>query len=191
MLQYKVIEIFTSEGERWKGRSLYSAVVERVRNLKIPARCIVTKGIEGCYENGEIATEKLEVLSYRIPVRITIIVWPVDFDSVVSRVSEMVTDGIIAVRDVEVVSHKTTGLLMPRNTRIREVMTRDPVSVKTGTPVSEVAWVLLSSEFTGLPVVDEKNRPVGVIAQGDLIYKAELPMRLGLWPRRIERRSPK
>ncbi len=29
-------------------------------------------------------------------------------------------------------------------------------------------------------MVDEENRPVGVIAQGDLIYKAGMPMRLGL-----------
>ncbi len=180
MLQYKVIEIFTSEAERWEGRPLYSALVERVRDLKIPARCIVTRGIEGCYENGEIATQRLEVLSYHIPLRIVIIVPAADFDSVLSSVREMVTDGIIAVRDVEVVSHKTLGLLMPRNTRIREIMTPAPRCVRADTAVSEVARLLLSSEFTGLPVVDEKNRPVGVIAQGDLIYKADLPMRFGL-----------
>ncbi|MDR3569119.1 MAG: DUF190 domain-containing protein [Syntrophobacteraceae bacterium] len=180
MLRYKVIEIFTSEGERWKGRPLYSAVVEHVRDLRIPARCIVTKGIEGCYENGEIATERLEVLSYHFPVRIAIIAPAVDIDSIVASLGEMVSDGIIAVRDMEVVAHKTTGLPMPRNTRVREVMTPDPRWVRTDTALSEVARLLLSSDFTGLPVVDEKNRPVGVIAQGDLIYKADLPMRLGL-----------
>ena len=43
-----------------------------------------------------------------------------------------------------------------------------------------MARLLLSSTFTGLPVVDGENRPVGVIAQGDLIYKAGMPMRIGL-----------
>ncbi len=180
MLQYKLIEIFTREGERWEGRPLYSAVVERVRDLKIPARCIVTRGIEGCYENGEIATQRLEILSYNIPVRIVIIAPAVDSDRVLSSVREIVSDGIIAVRDVEVVSHKTVGLLMPRSTRVREIMTRAPQSVSTDTPLSDVARLLLSSDYTGLPVVDEENRPVGIIAQGDLIYKAELPMRFGL-----------
>ncbi|NWG72943.1 MAG: CBS domain-containing protein, partial [Parvularculaceae bacterium] len=52
--------------------------------------------------------------------------------------------------------------------------------VATTTPLDEVARLLLSSDFTGLPVVDERDRPVGVIAQGDLIYKAGMPMRLGL-----------
>ena len=44
-----------------------------VHDLKIAARCLVTKGIEGAYENGEIATGQIEVLSYNMPVRITIV----------------------------------------------------------------------------------------------------------------------
>jgi CBS-domain-containing membrane protein len=39
---------------------------------------------------------------------------------------------------------------------------------------------LLSSTFTGVPVGDQGGRPVGVISQGDLIYKAGMPVRLGL-----------
>ncbi|MGO9312496.1 MAG: DUF190 domain-containing protein [Syntrophobacteraceae bacterium] len=180
MLQYKVIEIFTSEEARWKGKRLYTAVVQSLSDLKIAARCIVTRGIEGFYENGEIATSRLEVLSYNMPVRVTIIVPAAEFEDMLSIVDEMVTDGIIAVRDVEVISHKTRGVLMPRNTRVLEIMTRNPKRVSATTPVSDVAKLLLSSTFTGLPVVDEKDRPVGVIAQGDLIYKADLPMRVGL-----------
>jgi CBS domain-containing protein len=42
------------------------------------------------------------------------------------------------------------------------------------------ARLLLSSIFTGVPVVDGKGRPVGVITQGDLIKKGGLPLRLGL-----------
>ncbi len=180
MLHYKVIEIFTGEEARWQGKQLHSAIVGRVNDLKIAARCIVTRGIEGSYENGEIATGRLEVLSYNMPIRITIIVPAAEFDAVLSAVEEMVADGIIASRDVEVVLHKTRGLLLPRYTRVLEIMTPNPKRVATATPVSEVARLLLSSGFTGLPVVDEQDRPVGVIAQGDLIYKAQLPMRFGL-----------
>ena len=73
MLQYKKIEIFTSEEARWEGRPLYAAIVQFVHDLKIAARCLVTRGIEGSYESGEIATGRLEVLSYNMPVRITIV----------------------------------------------------------------------------------------------------------------------
>ena len=180
MLQYKVIEIFTSEEARWQGRPLYSAIVQAVNDLKVAARCMVTRGIEGSYENGEIATGRLEILSFNMPVRVTIVLPAAEFDRVLSKVEEMVAEGIVATRDIEVTSHKARGRLVPRQTRVREIMTLAPKKVETTTPLSEVARLLLSSSFTGLPVVDEGNRPVGVIAQGDLIYKAGLPMRLGL-----------
>jgi CBS domain-containing protein len=180
MLQYKVMEIFTSEESQWQGKALYRAIVEHVSSLKIASRCMVTRGIEGAYENGEIATGRLEILSYSMPVRITIVVPASEFDRVLSVVEEMVTDGIIAARDVDVISHKTRGMLIPRHTRVRAIMTPAPKTVAPTTPLSEVARLLLPSTFTGLPVVDEENRPVGVISRGDLVYKGGMPMRLGL-----------
>lgn len=180
MIKYKVIEIFTSEDARWKGQAVYRAVVKYVNGLKIAARTIVTKGVEGSYESGDIATEWIEVFSFNMPMRITIILPASELDYVLSEIQEMVTDGIIALRDLDVIFHKTRGYLMPKNTRIREIMTSSPQKVQTSTPLNEVADILLSSTFTGVPVVDEENRPVGVIAQGDLIYKANMPLRLGL-----------
>ncbi len=180
MLRYKIIEIYASEESRVRGRPLHSAVVELVSGLKIAARTIVTRGVEGSYESGEVATELIEALSYNMPIRITIILPAFNFETVLSHVDAMVTDGIVAARDVDVIAHKTRGLLLPRQTRVCEVMTPDPKKVYRHTPLNEVASILLSSTFTGLPVVDGVDRPVGVIAQGDLIYKAGMPMRLGL-----------
>jgi CBS domain-containing protein/PII-like signaling protein len=180
MLHYKKIEIFTSEEARWQGQPLYAAVVQFVHDLKIAARCLVTRGIEGAYESGEIATGRLEVLSYNMPVQITIIVPAAESELILSKAEEMVADGIVAVQDLSVICHKTRGILIPRQTRVRDTMTPNPQKVGLETSLAEVARLLLSSTFTGLPVVDQDSRPVGVISQGDLIYKAGMPMRLGL-----------
>ncbi|MHB9072755.1 MAG: DUF190 domain-containing protein [Desulfobaccales bacterium] len=180
MQQYKIIEIFTSEEVRWQGSPVYDAIVQFVHDLKIAARCMVTRGIEGAYESGEIATSRLEVLSYNMPVRITIVVPAVEAERILSRTGQMVSDGIVAVHDLCVIAHKTHGLLIPKGTRVKDLMTPAPKKVSLDTSLAEVARLLLSSTFTGLPVVDGENRPVGVISQGDLIYKAGLPMRLGL-----------
>jgi CBS domain-containing protein len=59
-------------------------------------------------------------------------------------------------------------------------MTRKPESVKATTPLNDVLKLLLPSVFSGLPVLDEQQRPVGVVTQGDLIRKGGLPLRLGL-----------
>ncbi len=180
MQQYKIIEIFTSEEVRWQGNPVSSALVQFVHDLKIAARCLVTRGIEGSYESGEMATGRLEVLSYNMPVRITIVLPAVESERVLARAEQMVSDGIVAVHDLNVISHKTHGLLIPKDTRVRDIMTPAPKKVSLFTSLAEVARLLLSSTFTGLPVVDGENRPVGVISQGDLIYKAGMPVRLGL-----------
>jgi CBS domain-containing protein len=159
---------------------VYRAVVKYVNSLKIAARTIVKKGVEGSYESGDIATEWIEVLSFNMPMHITVILPAAELEFVLPGIEEIVIDGIVALRDLDVVLHKTSGVLMPRNTRVREIMTTSPVQVHPDTPLNEVAEILLSSTFTGVPVVDADNRPVGVVAQGDLIYRANMPLRLGL-----------
>jgi CBS domain-containing protein len=180
MQHYKLIEIFTDEEARWQGEPLPSAIIQYVHNLKIAARCLVVRGTAGSYESGEIATSRLEVLSYNMPVWIKVILPACESDRVVAEMGKMVTNGIVAVQDLDVVSHRTRGLLIPRQTRVRDVMTTDLKKVNLDTPLDEVARLLLSSTFTGLPVVDAENRPVGIISQSDLIYKAGMPMRFGL-----------
>jgi CBS domain-containing protein len=180
MLQYKVIEIFTSEKVRWKGRPLNEAVVQYVHDLKIAARCLVTRAIEGCYESGEVATGRLEILSYNMPLRIAIVLPASEIERVLPEVEAMVTDGIVAVHHLDVVSHKTRKQLVPKQIKVRDIMTPDPRKVSLTTPLDRVVRLLLSSIFTGVPVVDDADRPAGVITQGDLIYKGKMPMRLGL-----------
>jgi PII-like signaling protein len=69
MLNYKAIEILTSEDARFRNKPVAEAVVQYVRGLKIAARCIVTRGVAGCYESGEMATGRLEILSWSAKTR--------------------------------------------------------------------------------------------------------------------------
>jgi CBS domain-containing protein len=180
MLKYQVIEIFTSEEARWRGKPISDAVIQYVRDRKIAARCIVTRGTDGCYESGEIATARLEVLSFNMPLHITIVLPLAEVDGFLPGLIAMVADGIVGTHDLEVVSHKTRTCLIPRQFRVRDAMTVDPQRVEPATPLHEVVQLLLSSVFTGAPVVDRDQRPLGVITQGDLIYRGGMPLRLGL-----------
>jgi CBS domain-containing protein len=184
MRQYKVIDIFTNEQAWWQGRPLTDAIIERIRDMKIAARTMIVKGSQGSYETGEVAgIEKIEPVSYNMPVRITIVIPAAELARVSSAIEEMVDDGIIGVHDVDLIIHKTRGVLLPRHIRVRDIMTRAPQKVGLSTPLDEVARLFLASSFTGMPVVDEQNRPLGVIAQSDLIYKANMPLRIGLLAR--------
>ncbi len=180
MLNYKAIEIFTSEEARYGNKPVADAVVQYIRDLKIAARCIVTRGIAGCYESGEIATGRLEILSLNLPIRIYIVLPAMEAEGMLNDLDGMVVDGIVAMHDLNVLSHRTRNAFFPRQLMVRDVMTTAPQSVMATTILSETARLLLPSIFTGLPVVDEQCRPIGVITHGDLIRKGGLPLRLGL-----------
>jgi len=180
MLNYKAIEIFTSEAAHYGGKPVADAIMQYILGLKIAARCIVTRGIAGCFENGEATTGKLEILSLNLPIRIYIVLPAKETEGVLNDLNTMISDGIIALHDLNVISHRARNAFFPRQLIVRDVMTAEPKSVRETTSLSETAQQLLSSIFTGLPVLDEQNRPMGVITQGDMIRKGGLPLRLGL-----------
>lgn len=180
MLDYKTIHIYSSEEVRYHSQPLPEAVVDYIRRLKIAARCLVTRGADGCDESGEVSTNRLEVLSFNLPLHIQIILPSAELARVLPILGEMVTEGIVAVHDLNVVSHRVRNAFFPRQLKVRDAMTRDPKHIAVNGTLREAAELLLSSIFTGLPVVDDQLRPVGVITQGDLMARGGMPLRLGL-----------
>jgi len=180
MLAYKSITVFTNESARFQGKLLHEVVLQYVRGLKIGARCVVSRGMAGCYENGDLSTNRIEVLSYNMPVQIQIVLPAAEADAVLRKISGMVTDGIVSVQDLEVVCHCARKALLPKQLHVRDAMTRDPKTVTPDTSASETARLLLSGSFHAVPVVDASRRPVGIVTQGDLIERAGMPVRLGL-----------
>lgn len=55
-----------------------------------------------------------------------------------------------------------------------DVMTRDVVTVTPDTPVAEIVRLLLGHGISGVPVVDDGRRVVGLVSEGDLLRRAEL-----------------
>jgi len=180
MMRYTIIEVFTSEDIRWHGNPVHTAIVNYVSGLKIAARCIVTRGKEGCYENGQVATFRIEVLSLKMPVKLEIILPSAEVERVLPTLQEMVCDGILCTRDLNVVVHRVRKHLLPHSLLVRDIMTANPARVTPSTTADDVMRLLLSAEFNGVPVVDEEDRPIGIITQGDLIKRGAMPLRLGL-----------
>jgi CBS-domain-containing membrane protein len=180
MLNYQAIEIFTNEEARYGSRAVADAVIRYIRDLRIAARCIVTRGTAGCYESGEVATRRLEILSMNMPVRIYIILPAMETGRVLDGLDGLVSEGIVALHDLKVISHRARNAFFPRQLTVRDVMTAEPASVMADTPLGDAVRLLLSSIFTGLPVMDKGQRPIGVLTQGDLIRKGGLPLRLSL-----------
>ncbi|NUK82612.1 CBS domain-containing protein, partial [Streptomyces lunaelactis] len=58
-----------------------------------------------------------------------------------------------------------------RNRRVTDLMTPTAVSVQRGTGFKEIARLLDEYGITAVPVVDEDERPVGVVSEADLLRR--------------------
>lgn len=59
--------------------------------------------------------------------------------------------------------------------KAKDIMSKDVITVKEGTGVKEIISLLLKHRISAVPVVDEKNNIIGVVSEGDLLYKKRLP----------------
>ena len=60
----------------------------------------------------------------------------------------------------------------------QDIMTKDVITVHPQTPVRELAALLLNHKISGVPVVDEAGKVLGVVTESDLIFqnkKVHLP----------------
>ncbi|MDF5728395.1 MAG: CBS domain-containing protein [Rhizonema sp. PD38] len=58
---------------------------------------------------------------------------------------------------------------MPKT--VADVMSRNPIVVRTETPLNEAIKILAERHFSGLPVVDDSGQLVGIISETDLMWQ--------------------
>lgn len=56
---------------------------------------------------------------------------------------------------------------------VGDVMTRSVVSVRSWTPLKEVAQLLIERRISGVPVVDDDGTLLGVVSEGDFLMKEQ------------------
>jgi len=59
--------------------------------------------------------------------------------------------------------------------KVSEVMTKNVVSVTKDCTVEDVAALLLNKGISGVPVLDEHGKVIGVVTNKDLLYKTMQP----------------
>jgi CBS domain-containing protein len=55
--------------------------------------------------------------------------------------------------------------------RVEDVMTREVETVEPGTPIKDVARLLVQRRVSGVPVVDADGSVVGIVSEGDILVK--------------------
>ncbi len=54
---------------------------------------------------------------------------------------------------------------------VADIMTPNPISVTAKTPLQEAITLLVEKKISGLPVVDEQGKLVGMISESDLMWQ--------------------
>ncbi len=100
----KMVQIFIGENDQWHDKPLYHAIVESARSHEI-AGATVCRGIEGFGASSRIHQRQLLRLSSDLPLVVTIIDEATKIDAFMPVLSGMVSEGLIAISDVDVIRY--------------------------------------------------------------------------------------
>jgi CBS domain-containing protein len=56
----------------------------------------------------------------------------------------------------------------------RDIMTRDVTTVRPDTSVRDIAAVMVEKHISGVPVLSDDGKVVGIVSQSDLLHRAEI-----------------
>jgi uncharacterized protein len=103
----KMLRLLFTEAERYGGKPLYEAIVNKCLELNI-AGATVFRGIEGYGDTAEIHHSHL--IKHDLPILVTIVDSGENLQRLQHALEEMMDKGLIATSDVTVIRvHKTVG----------------------------------------------------------------------------------
>jgi uncharacterized protein len=94
----KLVRLHLAEHDRYKGKPLYEAIVEKCREMRI-AGATVFRGLEGYGETAEM--HRAGLIRHDQPIVIAIVDSAEKVERLIPVLEEMLETGMIAVSDVE------------------------------------------------------------------------------------------
>lgn len=98
----KLLTIYIGEGMQWQGKSLYHALVMKLKEAGI-AGATVIRGVEGYGEANRLHTTRLLDLSADLPVIVEAVDQAEKIEKVLPEIQAMVSRGLITLADVQVI----------------------------------------------------------------------------------------
>lgn len=101
----KLLRIFIGESDKYQGRPLYQAIVERARQLEL-AGATVLRGYLGYGANSRIHSARIMRLSEDLPMVIEIVDEPERVAAFAAELDGMIKEGLVTMEKVEVVIYR-------------------------------------------------------------------------------------
>jgi uncharacterized protein len=100
----KMLRIHFGEDDKWNGKPLFRAIVEKCRALDL-AGATVFRGIEGYGASTLIRRSHLLSFSSDAPIMVSVIDSEENIQKLLPFLDEMVAEGLIAMSEVEVIKY--------------------------------------------------------------------------------------
>ena len=176
----KRLTIYIGESDRWRGKPLYTALLETLRAHGM-AGATVTRGLAGFGAHSTLHTANLLDLSLDLPLVIQAIDTVEKIEEILKIIAPMVGEGLITLDDVEVVKYTHRYLNpLPADKHVSDVMTRKVITLTDTMPVAEAWGTMLRHLLKALPVLNKNGEVVGMLTDEDLLDRAGLEQHLSI-----------
>jgi len=101
----RLLRLLFTERDRYQGKPLYEAIIEKCRDLKI-AGATVFRGLEGYGDTAEI--HRSHVLKHDLPIVIQIVDTAENIQRLTPILEEMMDKGLIAISEVSMMRIQKT-----------------------------------------------------------------------------------
>lgn len=101
----QLLRIFVGESDHWHGKPLYEAVVHLFKEAGL-AGATVVRGVEGFGASSRLHTTRFLQLSQDLPLVIEAVDTEERIASVLPRLDEMVTEGLVTIERVHVITYR-------------------------------------------------------------------------------------
>ncbi len=100
----RMLRIHFGEDDKWNGKPLYRAIVEKCRELDI-AGATVFRGVAGYGASTRIHRSHLFTFSSDAPIMVSVIDVEEKIKLLIPLLDEMVEEGLVAMSEVEVIKY--------------------------------------------------------------------------------------
>jgi len=100
-----LMRIFVGEGDRWHGKALYEALVERLCEEGC-AGATVLKGAMGFGASSVIHSDRILRLSQNLPVVVEVVDTPERIEALLPMLDEMLAGGMITLEKARVIRYR-------------------------------------------------------------------------------------
>jgi len=99
-----LMRIFVGEGDRWQGRTLYEAVVERLREVGCSGATVL-KGAMGFGASRVLHTDRILRFAENLPIVIEVVDTPERVEQWLPILDEMLTGGMVTLEKARVIRY--------------------------------------------------------------------------------------